>query len=461
MEKDKIIYHFELIEDFNKLKEVVNHIDDEELNDSLELINSNDLSNQVKVAEALTKLLNFTDNYNKMLNALNIHNNTAECNKLCKISMEQLQKSSAGYKHSISDIEVRCNDITVNNQNKLGARITAIDREIAKIKKKMKVVGKSDPVLSLYLAKLEKERAVVKADILSFGKKKQILRGEIKPPKSFWNLFKGKEKVVLNETEQAIVKQKTGCEASVMRKFELKYNSLILSNNEIVNQSDKLLGKQIIELNDGFFRNITKKMFCEAYRGKLFESILDKANSQFPPIEVVDLKDIQIEKYNVNLVNYLTFKIQQRNKSNYNDFIATSLEDVSFSENCHAKKLWNTVKSKTTSELIRCKSPCYAIGMVLSGVAVLAKFLAPAWVVKQIEKAGESLKHVVHIYNKDADEQPELDELPQNGVKLIDDMFESFSFKISNKEQFDKYINKLTNVKKVSLHKQYDDFELA
>ena len=70
---EDIINHFSIIENFDQLKEIVRIIDNNDLTVSLELIQNNNLIDQIKVAEALTKLLNFTENYNNILNNLNLN----------------------------------------------------------------------------------------------------------------------------------------------------------------------------------------------------------------------------------------------------------------------------------------------------------------------------------------------------------------------------------------------------
>ena len=460
------IYHFEIIDNYEKLKEVVENLDDHELSYSLKLISNNNLEDQIKVSEALTKLLNFTEKYNEILNNLNIYNNTEKCNELCKESMEQLQKQSSNYKKTISAVEVRCNDIQVNQQNPIAKKALDCNDKISNLIKKINLnIELNKPVdenLAEKLKQAEKELDKFYNDLDDKKNKMDILRGKIKEKKSIFNFFSGKNKVSLTETEQLIVDSKQKFENSEFKEFELKYNSLIVKNNSRLEQAKKSLGSNIIELNSDFLENLNNDSYLNAiYQVRLFGSIKKNCNKESIKVNAIDFNEIKVQNPNINLIEYLSTKIQKRNKDNYNNFIATSLDDVMFMKNTHVEKLNNNVNYKVKQELNNCKSITYASGMLFSGLAKISKWILPDPIVKPIEMLSKVLKDSAKVYNKELAELPDENKSIISSTKIIDEMFDKFSFNIKNKDDYENYINKFDKVKRINIHKQKDVLEIC
>ncbi len=459
MKNNEIIYHFELIDNYEKLKEIVSQIGDYELKNSLKLISSKNLEDQVKVSEALTRLLNFTDKYNEILNDLNIYNNTEKCNELCKDSMEQLQKESLEYKNTLSDVEVRCHDIKVNQQHQLAVRSINCDDKIQQIIIAIDLCrdeNKPFSHLEQKLSKLKIEEKEIHKEMDYLEYKTEVLRGETKEKKNLFNFFSKDKKITLTENEKNIVNKKEIFEKSEFKDFELKYNSLIIHNNKKLKLVKERIDIETMRINSLIIKKLINGGKADfetiSYGKRLFRLIVDHCNSINNKITNINLDEINIKNPNINLINYLTDKIQERNKLNYNNFIATSLDDVMFTKNTHIEKLNNNVNYKIQKELEHCKSINYASGMVFSGLAKISKLIFADSVVKPIESLSKILKESAKVYNK------ELAEVPYPSIdkstKIIDEMFEKFSFNITNKNEFNKYIDKFDKVKLINIHKK-------
>lgn len=455
---ENIVNHFSIIENFDQLKEIVRIIDNNDLTASLELIQNNNLIDQIKVAEALTKLLNFTENYNNILNNLNIYNNTERCNKLCEKSKNELKTQQIKNKHVYSDVEIKCKNIEIQQQNQLFAAYNEIDEEQQKLI--LKNNNKQNDILSNKITQLQIQKEKISKKIFNLDNKKDILRGKIKEKRGLFSfIFHKKEQIILTEQERNISNSKNENLKRTNDEFDLKYNSLIMSSNSKYENSIKILGKDTIELNNRFLEKLNSKLADSYYRKRLFETIVEKVNLQNTGLQEIDFDDILVPKdININLINYLSSKIHERNKQNYNDFIATSLNDVIFVENTHIQKINKNLIHVINKELSNCKSISYASGMLFSGLTQISKLILPEKIVKPLEKLSTVLKESAKIYNHELPELPDFKKSLVQSTKQIDEMFNKFSFLVKTKKDYDKYINSFSKVQKINIHKNKDIF---
>lgn len=434
------IYHFEIIKNFNQLKEFTNFLKENDkyldICESVKLLEkcnfkTTNIEEQLKFTESLNKVINFTDNFNSIIHAINIRSNTPACNKI-------LEKSKKEYK----EVE----------DNYLEDEISEKSIKIKHLKDKIEIIAKN-------LNKLEKTPED-KEYIKNLNQLKEI-KEEIslikQGKKKFLFFFKVKDDSELSKFDKVVSNQKLNSSKADKVNYERKHNSTILFNNENYQKANNSLTKKIIELsNEVIEADKNYSMTLEYYSRSLVNEILNKIEDK-PLKEYLAMDKLPKDLSNRKLISSL---LCEKNKEHYYNFIATSINQVNFKDNTHFERFKQNGYTKTRIALSNFKIAPLSTTLSLI-LSYSAKFLPYKDQVEDLTTAIYSLSKV--FSNK-------LKEIPNDvhGVELegskeiittVDDMFENNSFTINSIKKYEEYINSFNNVKKVSLSKYIIDIE--